>query len=260
MKSFTDIIEENGIEFINSLMNDYVIISEKLNGSNFAMERKGTELKFYKGKDSKEITDVDKTMSNYYDFAIDHLNAVTESWCNDIPENWMFCFQYFPTNEPGNLAYDNIPKNHLVLTHIYLPIKTKVIEDEYIIKKWANRFEVDYNAPFFQGFMSVNQKDSLIKFISDADYKNGVMSTMSFAKYILQLLAPERSTSFLNDSPDKTIDSIIFKFMHENGSNVMSFKMVDPIFIQMMLDKSKSNTYYNDNNDIIILDFLSFIQ
>ena len=62
MKSIQNILQTEGIEFMDSLMNDYLTVYEKLNASTLSFRRLGDELKFYKGRNNEEITPLNETL------------------------------------------------------------------------------------------------------------------------------------------------------------------------------------------------------
>ena len=62
MEELQKIYKKEGSDFINDLLSDYVIVTEKLSGSSFAFEKHGDDLKFFKGNGHKPISLVDRTI------------------------------------------------------------------------------------------------------------------------------------------------------------------------------------------------------
>ena len=118
MEELQKIYKKEGLDFINDLLNDYIVITEKLSGSSFAFEVNDGNINFFKGNSHKPLSLVDRTIMMYYEPAIQHINNSIDT--KNIPNNWRFCFQYFVHNEPGVIEYTILPKNNLVLTHIHV--------------------------------------------------------------------------------------------------------------------------------------------
>ena len=145
MEELYKIYKEAGQEFVNDLLHDYVIVTEKLSGSSFAFEQHDDAIIFFKGTSHKPINLVDRTMMMYYEPAIAHIERRIRPIKSAIPEGWRFCFQYFVHNEPGVIRYSILPKNNLVLTHIHVKGENgktaKIIDDPRVIRDWAAKME-----------------------------------------------------------------------------------------------------------------------
>lgn len=255
MKSIQNILQTDGIEFLDGLMNDYLVVYEKLNASTLSFRRIGDELKFYKGRDNEEITQLNETLYTYFKEGIDYLRRVSLIFYMEFPEGWMFKLQYFNPNTPGLVNYQQLPKNNLVLTCI--DTGNSIIEDINVLKRWADRLQIDVDEPIFSGFLSEFQKEKLV------DYANGNVDcgNIPFSQYIIGLLNPGISHSAYSDSFNTGIDSFIFKFYKAGSKKCMPLKLVDPYMedlIQQNKDKFGANS--GTENEIILANFVAWLQ
>lgn len=266
MKELTNIYKEIGQQFVDDLLKDYVVVTEKLSGSSFSFEKAEDSIKFYKSND-KEINLVDRTLMVYYENAINYIKTVTQGIMTDIPNNWKFCFQYFVHNEPGVIKYDKLPKNNLVLTHIQVKSNSgkigKIIEDPRVIEDWSKLLNVTPLLPLFKGYLAESQKQKIKDFISTPiEDQLELFKTTSFATYIINLLNPKLSNTMLQVDLSKPIESIIFKFYKPGTTQVFSAKLIDPYTASLMKETSAADLKRipADINEILLLDILAFIE
>lgn len=264
-----DIYEKNGKGFINKLFNSRVLVTENLRGSRVYVQRgmyDGLDkytLDIFKRDDRYPITKIDRLLMKYYEKAIDHFNLVQTEVIMMIPSNWRFCFQYFPNNAPVNVMYDNVPKNHLVLTAILVKNDSgktlRVIDNPKILQEWSRYLKVQGPSVIFYGTLDDTQKKSLFDFVeTDTESLKKKFGTESFVKYVISVLNPRLKKTALNDDLNKPIDSVIFKFF-DNYDGTVSAKLVDPIIRSMQTnhDTSKSTS---DIYSITIVDILEFLE
>lgn len=255
MKSFQDILQSRGYEFLDNLMNDYVLVYEKLNASTLSFKRIGDEMHFYKGVDKEEITQTNLALYSYFQKGIDYIKNVSLVFYREFPENWLFKFQYFVDNKTNVIEYDYIPKNNLILTCI--DSGTNIIEDPDILKKWADRLQVDYSKPLFQGFLSEFQKEKINDFVQ-GKYQDNV----PFSQYLTTLLNPSMTHSAYKDGFDGGVDSFIFKFYSPNNKKCVCAKIMDPYMLSIMQngDNSFDKDKHNNETEIILTNFIAFLQ
>ena len=265
MKELHDIYKEAGQDFINELLTNYVIVTEKLSGSSFAFEKSKSGLQFFKGTSQKPINLVDRTIMVYYEPAIEYITKKIGS--KKIPENWRFCFQYFVHNEPGMIAYSKLPDNNLVLTHIHVKNEAgktaKVIDDPRVINDWAETLGVTGLKPFFAGYLDSEQKSKIKEFISiPIEDQEELFGTSSFAEYVLTVLNPKVKATTLHGDLNNPIDSLIFKFVKAGDGKSFSGRMLDPYARTLMKEKVPIDMRRApaDINEIILLDLLAFIE
>ena len=229
MKSIQSILQDNGIEFLDDIMNNYVIIYEKLSASTLSFSRSGEELKFYKGRDNEEITPVNAALYSYFQDGIDYIKRVSMIFYREFPEGWIFRMQYFVENKTNMIEYDYMPQNNLILSCI--DTGNTIIEDPDTLKKWADRLQIDYAKPVFQGFLTEMQKERIKEYIDGGGVPEGV----PFSQYIINLLNPQTMHSAYRNGFGG-IDSFIFKFYKPNSKKCVCAKLVDPYMEELMKD------------------------
>lgn len=267
MQELTNIYRERGQEFINDILNNYLLVTEKLSGSSFSFINKNGKIYFYKGNSQRPINLVDRTLMIYYEKPISYITKSTASIINTIPENWEFCFQYFVHNEPGIIKYDNLPKNNLILTHILVKNNSnkvaKIIDDPRVVKDWSLILNVTPLKPIFKGYLTQDQKLKIKEFISlSTDDHEELFGTNSFASYLINLLNPSIKSTTLNSDLNKPIDSIVFKFFKPGSKQTLSAKLIDPYTKSLIKKKEHVDIRRSpaDINEIILLDILSFLE
>jgi hypothetical protein len=267
MEELDRIYREAGQEFVNDLLHDYVVVTEKLSGSSFAFELKSGDMVFFKGTSHKPINLVDRTMMMYYEPAIAHIQALVRPIKTAIPAGWRFCFQYFVHNEPGVIRYSILPKNNLVLTHIHVKGENgktaKIIDDPRVIRDWADRMDVTPLRPFFMGHLTPEQRDKIREFISiPSEDQEELFGTSSFDSYILHVLNPGVKATTLHGDLLNPIDSLVFKFVRPGSGKTVSAKIIDPYTKSLMKGREPIDIRRApaDMNEIILLDLLAFIE
>ena len=264
MLSLQNILNTEGREFLDNILNKEVVVTEKLNAATLSMQKKQTSemdlnrnLTFYKGTgvNKREITIADRVMTTFYATGMTYLNNLSKLIIDRIPANWTFVFKYFPNHQPSFINYSVLPKNNLVLSCIITSGGTK-IDDCEDLKTWAEMFDVPYQEPIFKGYLSEYQKERLRDYIED-----GSNNKESFARFIITLLNPSMKGSlYQNDGFESPIDGFVFKFISDDGvTKPMSAKLIDP-FMSALISKNKSKKGYSDNTDVLLSDFTIFMS
>lgn len=264
MLSLQNILNTEGREFLENLLNKEVIVTEKLNAATLSMQKKQTSemdlnrnLTFYKGTgvNKKEITIADRVMTTFYLSGMTYLSNLSKLIIDRIPANWTFVFKYFPNHQPSFINYSVLPKNNLVLCCIITSGGTK-IDDCEDLKSWAEMFDVPYQEPIFKGYLSEYQKEKLRDYVED-----GSNNKESFARFIITLLNPSlKGSLYQNDGFESPIDGFVFKFMSDDGvTKPMTAKLIDP-FMSALISKNKSKKGYSDNTDVLLSDFTIFMS
>lgn len=262
MLNLQNILNAEGQEFLDNLLNKEVVVNEKLNAATLSFQKKITSemdmnrnLTFYKGSgtNKKEITVADRVMTNFYSTGMTYLNNMSKIIIDKIPGNWTFVCKYFPNHQPSFINYSVLPKNNLVLSCIMTSGGTR-IEDVEDLRPWAEMFDISYQEPVFRGYLNEYQKTQLNDYL-----KNG-SSKESFSRFIITLLNPNLKHSlYQNDGFDKPIDGFIFKFISSDGiTKPISAKLIDP-YMTSLIVKNKSNKGYKDNTDVLLSDFVIFM-
>ena len=264
MLSLQNILNTEGKEFLENLLNKEVVVTEKLNAATLSMQKKQTSemdlnrtLTFYKGTgvNKREITIADRVMTTFYMSGMTYLSNLSKLIIDRIPSNWTFVFKYFPNHQPSFINYSVLPKNNLVLCCIITSGGTK-IDDCEDLKSWAEMFDVPYQEPIFKGFLSEYQKEKLRDYVED-----GSNNKESFARFIITLLNPSMKGSlYQNDGFESPIDGFVFKFISDDGiTKPMTAKLIDP-FMSALISKNKSKKGYSDNTDVLLSDFTIFMS
>ena len=264
MLSLQNILNTEGREFLENLLNKEVVVTEKLNAATLSMQKKQTsemdlnrKLTFYKGTgvNKREITIADRVMTTFYSSGMTYLSNLSKLIIDRIPSNWTFVFKYFPNHQPSFINYSVLPKNNLVLCCIITSGGTK-IDDCDDLKSWAEMFDVPYQEPIFKGHLSEYQKEKLRDYVED-----GSNNKDSFARFIITLLNPSlKGSLYQNDGFESPIDGFVFKFISDDGiTKPMTAKLIDP-FMSALISKNKSKKGYNDNTDVLLSDFTIFMS
>lgn len=262
MVSLQNILNSEGQEFLDNLLNKEVVVNEKLNAATLSFQKKVTsetdlnrKLTFYKGSgvNKREITVADRVMTNFYSSGMTYLSNLSKIIIDKIPNNWTFVCKYFPNHQPSFINYSVLPKNNLVLSCIITSGGTK-IEDVEDLRSWAEMFDIAYQEPVFRGYLTQYQKERLNDYLKSGSAKD------SFARFIITLLNPNLTHSlYQNDGFDSPIDGFIFKFISDDGiTKPVSAKLIDPYMTNIIL-KNKSNKGFKDNTDVLLSDFAVFM-
>ncbi len=262
MVSLQNILNSEGQEFLDNLLNKEIVVNEKLNAATLSFQKKVTsetdlnrKLTFYKGSgvNKREITVADRVMTNFYSSGMTYLSNLSKIIIDKIPNNWTFVCKYFPNHQPSFINYSVLPKNNLVLSCIITSGGTK-IEDVEDLRSWAEMFDIAYQEPVFRGYLSQYQKERLNDYLKSGSTKD------SFARFIITLLNPNLTHSlYQNDGFDSPIDGFIFKFISDDGiTKPVSAKLIDPYMTNIIL-KNKSNKGFKDNTDVLLSDFAVFM-
>ena len=262
MISLQNILNSEGQEFLDNLLNKEVVVNEKLNAATLSFQKKVTsemdlnrKLTFYKGSgvNKREITVADRVMTNFYSNGMTYLSNLSKIVIDKIPNNWTFVCKYFPNHQPSFINYSVLPKNNLVLSCIITSGGTK-LEDVDDLRSWAEMFDIAYQEPVFRGYLTQYQKERLNDYIKSGSTKD------SFARFIITLLNPNLTHSlYQNDGFNSPIDGFIFKFISDDGiTKPVSAKLIDPYMTNIIL-KNKSNKGFKDNTDVLLSDFAVFM-
>lgn len=264
-----DIYNKKGSEFVEQLFSQFVTINEKMDGSAFSFERdKETgKFKFYRRDQRNPITLIDRTLMKYYENPIQYIESLPPGILEKIPRGWRFGLEYFANHQPVEITYDRIPKNKLILSYVHkMGDGGKIdstIQDKEKLDNWADILGVERPPIVFQGILDKDQKSDLLDFLN-TPFKQLVekFRTQSFVRFIVSTLNPALEKTALNDSLDKDVEGIVFRFgdPEKEGETVLA-KMVDPIFTEIAKEKfaDKQSKKPSDFLGITLLDVMNFI-
>jgi hypothetical protein len=259
-----DIYNKQGKDFIDSLFNKQLTVSEKPDGSVFsAQQRPDGGMDFFKRDDRQPISKLDRTIMSLYEPPIAFIEKQVGK--KSLPKNLRFGFEYFQNTKPVSIAYDRLPKNGLVLTHMKeLDDNGKVkrfMDNPKDLKKWSKYFDVEEPLIIFDGKLSTSQIQELEDFLSTpfGDLVDR-FKTSSFTKYIVSILNPKLKKTALNNTLNKPIEGLVFKF---NDGEYLA-KVVDPMFTQMARDKAIARNNKpkgsSDEFGLVLYTFINWLE
>lgn len=208
IKKLESIYENKGLMDAKKYLEGNITITEKLDAHRFSFQVDDQrKIHFYKKNDNREISLVDRIISDLYEKAINHIESLPKSILNNVPKNIRFGFSYFPNEKPLRIKYSQLPKNNLVLTDVSLRSEKgkvkKVYEDQNYLNNWADTLNVSRPPIIFQGELSEDQKQFIMKMVKRNESTNAF-----FAQHIEGLF----ENTF---SKNAIIEGIVFK--NKNG-------------------------------------------
>ena len=248
----------NRNEFMDMLKNK-CIVTEKVQASSFHARRTSEGYEFYKSGSKYPMTKVDRTIVKYYENAIGHFYSISDEIKSEMPSDWKFGFDYMTNRKTVDIEYDNLPKNHLILTHIQVLNPTdptqikKVIRDPKILEKWANTLDVNSIPVIFEGVLASHQKDDLVSLLelSDEAFENRFKND-SFTRSVYGIFNKQLSKTALHEGLDTDIDSLIVSFA--DGKKIKNFKLAR--FDRRVDEEREASDMYQ----ISILDLVEYLS
>lgn len=266
IKHLKDVRIKKGDDFLDNLINNFVIINESIDGTFFGVKKDKETDSFKYFKSSGEITYVDRMLMKFYNPAIAYFQNLSEEKRNRIPSNFYFGFEYVSRRDSKSMKLSRSPKNNLVLSYIHRldengkPVETLQTKDD--LDRWAYYLEVEAPPIIFEGKLDDEQKNSVLEFAySSSEELIDKFKTTSFTKYIISILNSKRDESSISGE----IESIVFRFYDENDENAKehSFlaKIVDPLFQEKVENnKPAVDRKSNDYIWLIIIDLMNHIE
>lgn len=253
--------EKKGDAFLNGLLNNYVIISEKVNGAFFGVKKtKDDSFKYF--KKGGEITYVDRVLMQYYNPAVSFFESIPQPKRERIPSNFFFGFEYFNRGDHSNVVGRPM-KNNLMLSYIQrLDDSGNVIEtlqSRDQLTKWADYLGVEAPPILFEGRLDDEQRREILDFVySDQSKLEEKFKTRSFTKHVIAILCPEKSAEI----GDHEFDTLIFRFFGINNDEEQSYlaKMVDPLFQKKQGEKEPAKNMSQDYIWLIVIDLMNHFE
>jgi cytidyltransferase-like protein len=241
------------------LLDNICVVSEKIQASSFHVKRTDVGFEYYKSGSKDSMNRVDRTIVKYYENAIKYFKSVSGDVAEQMPTDWKFGFDYMVDKKTVDIEYDELPKNHLILTHIQVmnsinPTEIKkVIRDPQVLYKWADILNVQRPQVIFQGKLSDYQKEELVNLLelNDAQFKKD-FENKSFTRRVYNIFNRGLNTTGLNIDLDGDIDALILNFFE--GKSVKNFKLER--FDRVRKEDHKPSDMYQ----IAILDLVEFIS
>jgi hypothetical protein len=232
------LLEKKGEKYVNELLNNDVVITEKIDTFRIIFEKKGGDLIFYTS-DNKKIDLISRVLSDIYESAILEIPIITKD--AKIPENHFFGLYYTPVERPLRIPYSKLPK--YILTDVTQKIGDKVIEsyDYNTVKDWASILCMGRPPVLFEGKLSEEQKRLLIAY----DTKQYEGETLTFSKMI------EKSFN-ASYSQEDIIEGIVIK-SKDKLAQIISYEF------ELLNEAYEKENESRDFYDIVITDVNAFM-
>lgn len=261
INNLREVYEKKGELFLTGLLNNYVIINEKVDGAFFGV-KKTHEDTFKYFKKSGEITYVDQVLMKYYNPALTHFNNMPEEKRQRIPADFFFGFEYFTRGDSKSVKRSELPKNGLILSYIQRldasGKPTETLQSKEELTRWANYLDVEAPPIIFEGKLDDEQKSKILEFVyTESSNLEEKFKTTSFTKYIISILCPEDKTEDITNSE---LDTIIFRFYGGDNSEAFLAKLVDPIFQQRTSENKPKVNSSQDYIWLIVIDLMNHFE
>ena len=245
----------NDQELLSSIFDNEIIVFEDIQGSKIWVNWDGKEFTIKpKSMSSEKLNLVDLAIQNYYNPGIKYLESLDVRVKSLLNKKWWFCFEYFPDEQPANIGYDRVPKNHLVLTAINKGGKYDFSVEE--LDEYARLFDVDMLPIVFQGKLTERMIEAIKYFINtseeDLEY---VFGEKSFSFFFYRILNPSSTNSFL--MKDEDYQSNLEKLIVRTKSGDISFEILNPLYRRI---SDSNSTEFVEIYTLILVNFLNFCQ
>jgi hypothetical protein len=241
-------------KYLDEILNSELVVIEDIQGSKIFVNWDGENFTIKsKSINSDPINLIDLAMQNYYNFAIDFFEALTDRVKSLMNKRWWFGFEYFPDTQPANITYNRIPKNHLVLSSICKNNKFSYTVEE--LDEYSRLFDTDVAPVIFKGVLDEEAKQAIKYFLNttekDLEY---VFGENSFSFFFYKLLNPNTEGSFLmNDEFQQNLERLIIRTKSSN----ISFQILNPLYQKM---SETNSTEFVEVYTLILVNFLNFCQ
>lgn len=269
INNLREVRNKRGDDFLNGLLNNYVIINEKVDGTFFGVKKTKTD-QFKYFKKTGEIGYVDRVLMKYYNPVISYFESIPLEKRQRIPANFFFGFEYLTKKDAEASRYARLPKNGLVLSYIHkLDDSGQVVatvQTKEQLDRWADYLGVERPPIIFEGKLDDEQRSEILEFAyADPKTLHEKFKTKSFTKHIISVLNKEYESAFLKNSKDSGIEGIVFRFYDQNSenpeANVYLAKLVDPLFQAKVTDGEpvRKNTS-QDYIWLIVIDLMNHFE
>jgi hypothetical protein len=220
----------NDQELLSSIFDSEIVVFEDIQGSKIWVNWDGKVFTIKpKSMNSESINLIDLAMQNYYNPGIKYFESLDLRVKSLLNKKWWFCFEYFPDEQPANIEYDRVPKNHLVLTAINKGGKYDFSVEE--LDEYARLFDVDMLPIVFQGKLTERMIEAIKYFINTSeDDLEYVFGEKSFAFFFYKILNPSLANSFLMN--DEDYQSNIEKLIVRTKKGDISFEPLTVLVLE----------------------------
>ena len=240
--------------FLNKILDGDLIILEDIQGSKIYVNWNGQKFTIKaKSLSSDPINLIDLAMQNYYNHAIDFFDNLPDRVTSLLNKKWWFCFEYFPDNQPANIEYNRIPKNHLVLTSICKGNKFDYTIEE--LDEYSRLLETDCVPVVFKGKLGEETKEAIKYFLNTSEQDlEFVFGEKSFSYFFYKILNPSTQGSFLmNGYFQNNLEKLIIRVENEN----LSLEVLNPLYKKI---SEGNSTEFVEIYTLILINFLNFCQ
>lgn len=245
-------------QFLKLLTEQPIIVYEDIQASkiwcSFNKLTKTWEIK-PKSPNGIAINMVDLAYQKYYKYVYAFLISLPSEATDLLRQGFQFGFEYFPDNQPANIAYDKMPKNGLILTCICK--YGKYFSYDYNeIKTYADLFGVDTLPVLYKGQLSEKQLKAITFYLhtapNDLDF---LYNEISFTKFFYNLLCPNEKASFLKqDDFNSNTEKIIIRFL--NSDCELTLEILNTMYKRI---EHKSESEFSDVYSVILFKFVEWL-
>lgn len=250
-------------ELLSLLTDKNILVYEDVQGSKIYVNWTSREfLVKPKSLSNTHLNQVDLTIQKYYQLVFNHFNSLNDNIKELMHKNWWFCFEYFYDEQPGNIKYDRIPKNHLILTGIVnLETKTKKnwIVNINLLKEWSDLLKVEMLPIIHQGKFTEEQINNIKLFLTtspnDLEF---IFGENNFSKFFYDILDSNIKNSFLmkDDKFQDNLEKIIIVIQDDKNSK-LNLQILNPLFQKFSENNSME---YVEIYSLILISFMQWIQ
>ena len=241
-------------EDLDQILNKELIVFEDIQGSKIWVNWDGNNFIIKpKSMSAEQINLIDLAMQKYYNIAINFFNNLSQRVKGLLDKKWWFCFEYFPDEQPANIFYNRIPKNHLVLSSICKSNKFDYKMDE--LEEYSRLFDTDVIPVIFKGKLSQEKIEAIKYFLTTSEKDlEFVFGEKSFTYFFYKLLNPQLNRSFLmNDEFQENIEKLIIRIDDTNSN----FELLNPLYKRI---SDTNATDFVEIYSLILVNFLNFCQ
>lgn len=234
----SDMLINRGDKYVSGLLNEKLVITEKLDAFRIQFEKNGKDIIFFTN-DNKKIDKISRTLDNLWEEACNELTEIISK--TNILEGYRYGLYYKPSERPQRIPYSNIEK--YILTDISKRNKyNKIIESLDInkVEEWSSLLGVGRPPVIFKGILSEDQNKKLINY-----------EIQNYTEYAsLVNLVNELFGSTYSKEP--IIEGIIIQ-TDNSLSQIISYEF------DILNEAYKQNTKPRDFYDLIILSITNFM-
>jgi len=240
INQFADITKKYDESYLDSFLNEELIITEKLDTYRILFEKQNDKLIFFK-KDNTPLNLIERTLTNIWEDAVVELTTILGDI--QIQEGLRFGVAYTPVERPVRIPYSNIPK--YILTDVTLRKNNKIIEsfDYDEVTSWAATLNIARPPIIFKGLLNEKQKNILKKYGLKKFHE---LEQDNFADIINELF----EKSYSNEN---IIEGIILQ-SKKDLYQVISYEF------ELLNEAYQKETYPRDYYDIILLNISKFLD